>query len=222
MPVRHLCALLLALLLPGMVHAEEFRVEDHYRLISGHRLSARDHITVIEFFSYDCRQCLELSGLLNNWQKQIPPNVTYSRVPFVRQDSRLPFAKIYYTLLALRRFGSLHEEIYRAYSDNEIDFGDEQSISDWMEQHGVDPYSFLQVFNSPGVYQKAVRAKKLAQQLDVRSAPSLVVGSKFVISAELADNDSEVMMLVLDKLIESTRVDTLNQGQKILTPPPSN
>jgi hypothetical protein len=30
------------------------------------------------------------------------------------------------------------------------------------------------------------------------------------------------MMLVLDKLIERTRVDTLNQGQKILTPPPSN
>ena len=184
----------------GAVHAEP-NLENSYRVIYPKTERSEGRIEVIEFFSYYCAPCSELHPLLLEWLKNKPKNVSFRRVPIVRRDEMLPAAKLYYSLETLRALDRLHADVYRAVQANEIDFKNDKAVAAWAEAQGLDGYTFLDIYKSPLIYNKAIVAKKLATEYEVRSAPSLAVDGQAITSAELVGSIPGLIP-VLNKLIE--------------------
>src|SRR5438270_5009065 len=58
-------------------------------------------IEVIEFFWYGCIHCYNLEPLIENWEKKLPSDVQFRRVPAVINERWAQDAAIFYSLEAL-------------------------------------------------------------------------------------------------------------------------
>lgn len=161
-------------------------------------------IEVIEFFYYGCSHCYDLEPYLKKWMGVAPKDVAFRRIPAVFRDDWAPLTKTFYTLEALGELNRLHGDVFEAIHVKQINLNNEQTLFDWMEQHGVNRKKFADTYNSFSVNSRVEFAKKLTKAYGVQGTPSLVVDGKYLTGPGLTGSHESAMQ-VLDQLIEKAR-----------------
>jgi protein dithiol oxidoreductase (disulfide-forming) len=157
-------------------------------------------VEVVEFFSYGCPHCAHLHPPLKKWVAELPSNAVFVRVPvsFGRREWGT-LTRAYYALESIGALARVDDALFGALHEQRQPLFDEESLTAWVAQQGVDAQKFRDAFNSSAVSQKAMRAEQMSRDYQVSSVPTLVVAGKYVVSGktheELLANASSVINL---------------------------
>lgn len=178
--------------------------KDYRPVIPPQPTETGNKIEVIEFFFYGCSHCYDLEPYLKKWLSSAPKDVAFRRVPAVFRDDWIPLTKTFYTLEALGELNRLNEAVFEAIHVKHINLSDEQTLLEWMAQHGVDRKKFADVYNSFSINNRALFAKNLTRAYGVEGTPSLVVDGKYLTGPGMTGSHESAMQ-VLEQLIDKAR-----------------
>jgi thiol:disulfide interchange protein DsbA len=162
---------------------------------------------VIEFFSYACPHCNDLSPHINQWAAKLPADVVFKRVavgfnnPFYQTMARL-----YYSLEALGELQRLDAAVFHAIHEKGLKLVDEKSIAEWVTAQGVDAKKFSDAYNSFGVATKTKRADQIAQAAKITGVPALVIDGRYLVIGREVKTHTDLLALA-DKVIDKRRAE---------------
>lgn len=170
-----------------------------YTLLSPPQPTETRKIEVLEFFFYGCPHCYRVHPLLSEWEKTMPKDVELTFVPTVFRDSWEPMARTFYALQSMGQREQLHDALYRAWNEDNIDLSDEAKIAAFLARHGVDAAKFSAAYNSFTVQSQVTRAEQMIRSYRINGTPTFVVDGKYVIEgmqpADLIRALKEVIVL---------------------------
>lgn len=149
-----------------------------YQLIQAQSSSPK--IEIIEFFSYACPHCYELDPLLKEWEKKLPKDVEFHRIPAPGNPTWAALAYTFYTLEALGVLNNLHTPIFDAIHVDKIDLTNEVQLKAWLTKQQVDYKKFTDARNSFAVQTKVNKAKQWMIAYSLSSVPTIVVDGRYV------------------------------------------
>jgi thiol:disulfide interchange protein DsbA len=168
-------------------------------------------VEVIEFFMYHCPVCNALEPLFEEWVKKEGDRITVRRIHFPTTGPADPEARLYLTLEALGRLGDMHEKVFKAVHVDHIRLNKDDVIIDWVAKNGIDRAKFLDTWNSFGVTMRLRQLQRIADNYQADSAPTLVVGGRFLTNPGLLSRQMEgaaredvfkATLNVADKLVD--------------------
>ncbi len=197
--IKAVALLLGATLLPisAMAMPEAFIAGVHYKptaqLLA---TSTEDKVEVIEMFSYACPHCFHLEPYVAKWEKTLPDNVVFIRVPAIFRDSWLELAKLYYTAEATGDLEKLHPLIFDAIHVKKRRMVTEDDMLDFVADQGIDRDSFEKMMNSFAVKAKVKKALIMSQISGITGVPSMIVNGKYISDAPMAGGQENLLKAV--------------------------
>ncbi len=186
------------LLLAGPVHAFDEGI-DYRTLDQKQSTQTGEKVEVLELFWYGCPHCYQLEPALDRWLARKPDYVEFQRMPAVLGNGWENHARVYFTAEMLGVLDRLHVPFFKALHDEKQRLFDEDSITDWFADRGVDREAFSRAFNSFIVDMKMRRSKQYGHRVGLDGVPSFIVNGKFLTSPTITAG-SERMFQVLDFL----------------------
>ena len=162
-------------------------------------------IEVIEFFWYGCPHCNAFEPTLDAWQKKLPADVLFRRVPVGFRDE--PYGthqRIYYALETMGLIPTMHRKVFYAIHGERQRLDKAPEIAAFMAKNGVDSAKFLEVFNSFSVQTKARQARQLSAAYKIDGVPALGVQGRYFTSGSMAGTN-EAALSVVDFLVQKVR-----------------
>jgi protein dithiol oxidoreductase (disulfide-forming) len=169
-----------ALFISGVAIAEPVLGKD-YKILNPAQPTSTKKIEVLEFFFYGCSHCFHLHPKLSEWEKTMPKDVELTFVPTVFRESWEPMANTFYALESIGQLHQLHDPLYRAWNEQNMQLLDADKIADFVSQHGVDRAKFSAAYSSFSMQSKVTRAKQMIRSYSISGTPTLVVDGKYVI-----------------------------------------
>lgn len=161
-------------------------------------------IEVVEFFWYSCPHCNAFEPKLSAWVKNLPPEVSFRRVPVAFRDDFVPQQRLYYTLEALGKVDELHAKVFHAIHVERQATNREDTILAFAQKNGLDRAKFQELYNSFSVSTKARRAKQLQDQYEVDGVPAMGVAGRYYTDGTMAGSMDRVLQVV-DYLVAEVR-----------------
>ncbi|HWH74295.1 MAG TPA: thiol:disulfide interchange protein DsbA/DsbL [Methylibium sp.] len=197
-----------SLLLPAAARAQQrIPVEgQHYVKVSPRQPTLDPkRIDVVEFFWYGCPHCHSFEPALDAWQKKLPADVVFRRMPVAFRE--VPFVlhqKLYFAIESLGLVEQLHRRVFYAMHVERNRLATPEAIGEFVAKNGVDPVKFLDVMNSFGVQSKARQATALSAGYRVDGTPTLGIDGRWFTSGSL-EGSNEGALQVADYLIALAR-----------------
>ncbi len=210
--LRRLLPLVVAVLaLPPLAatgQVAEFQEGTHYlRLKSPQPVESGARIEVLEFFSYGCPHCGDLDPELQAWQKAMPADVAFRRVPVgFGRESWDNLGKAYYTLEALGEEPRLTPEAFAAIHRGGTNLSSPKAFFDWAASKGLDRKKVEDMFNSFAIAGKMNKANQLAKAYAVQSVPVVFVDGKFQLSSDKVGSHAK-MPAAINSLVAKARAE---------------
>ena len=203
-----LAVLALAAIAPFPAAAQALVEGQHYiRLKNPQPVDSGKKIEVLEFFSYGCPHCRDLDPELVAWQKTIPADVEFRRVPVdYGREQWAVLAKAYYTLEALGAEEKLTPEVFTALHDKKTPLFQDKAFFDWAASKGLDRKKVEDTYNSFGVTSKFNRSRAIAKTYNVQSVPLVIVDGKFQVSSDKVGSHAG-MPAAINQLIAKARAE---------------
>jgi thiol:disulfide interchange protein DsbA len=161
-------------------------------------------IEVIEFFWYGCPHCNSFEPTLDAWQKKLPADVAFRRVPVAFREAYTPHQQIYYALEAMGKVEAMHRRVFYAIHNDRQRLEKIDEITALMEKNGIDKAQFLEVYNSFSVQTKAKQATRLAEAYKIDGVPAMGINGRFFTSGTLAGSLDKALQ-VTEFLIQTQR-----------------
>jgi thiol:disulfide interchange protein DsbA len=161
-------------------------------------------VEVLEFFSYACPHCSAFEPTLDNWARQLPPDVVFRRVPVPFLMNAENFQRTYYALESLGLVAAVQLKLFRAIHIDRQRLEKPEDIAAFVGKNGGDEAKFLAAFKSFSVATAVSRAKKAMADYKVDSVPMLVIHGRYVTSPVLAGGGPQALA-VADQLIQRSR-----------------
>jgi len=160
--------------------------KNYTRLKNPQAVNAGDKIEVLEFFSYGCPHCADLDPVLVQWQKTLPADVVFRRVPVgFGRESWDNLGKAYYTLEALGVEQKLAPEVFAAIHRGNVRLDMPKTFFDWAAGKGLDRKKVEDMFNSFAIAGKMNKAnQEAAKTYQVQSVPLVIVDGKFMTASD--------------------------------------
>ena len=199
-------ALLIACAASAAVGAEvqaEFQEGTHYReLPIAVETQDADKIEVVEVFSYACIHCYTLEPSLAAWERTLPEDVLFRRLPLAT-SRLLPLAQAYFTAETLGVVERIHLPLFQAIHENGIDMTQQRYIRRLFENEAqVTQEDFERVFESFGIRSRVSQADAQARAYRIMATPTLVVNGRYI--AETTTGPQS-MFRVVEYLIDRER-----------------
>src|SRR5690606_16440285 len=134
-------------------------------------------------FWYGCPGCYQFDPLIEHWKLTLSANVAFSRLPVLWSDWHEIHARAYYTARRLDLMEHMHSALFHTIHRESMAWRGEAELQDVFVAHGVSAGDFTQTYNSFGVTSSINRARNMARQYGLRTAPSLVVNGKYLVAA---------------------------------------
>jgi thiol:disulfide interchange protein DsbA len=165
----------------------------HYKPTT-QRIATSDEkvVEVIELFSYSCPHCFNLDPQVDEWEKTLPANVTFSRVPAIFRDSWLQLARVFYAAEATGDLEKLHSVIFSAIHVEKRRLETEEQLLDFVAEQGIDRDMFAKTMNSFSVKGKVKKALLLSQTSGITGVPAMMVNGKYIVDAPMAGGMPEI------------------------------
>ncbi len=161
-------------------------------------------IEVLEFFWYGCIHCYNLEPLIEGWEKKLPKDVQFRRVPAVFNQRWAHDASIFYAFEALGVLPKLHRPFFDAIHRDSLRTDNQQALAEWLQNHGVDPKKFNDTLKSFGVQSKTRRAIQLTTAYKIDGTPAMAVHGRYTVSADQG-RSREGMLKAVEQLVETVR-----------------
>ncbi len=163
-----------------------------------------DKIEVVALFWYGCPHCYQLEPTLDAWQKKLPEDVNFIRVPAMFGGIWNLHGQLYYSLEAIGATEQLHAVIFDVIQNNKQRLATAAEITDFVVKQGIDKDSFEKAWNSFAVKSQLQKAKRLAIAYQISGVPALVVNGKYTFDIASAGGLKETTE-VADYLITHER-----------------
>ena len=161
-------------------------------------------VEVLEFFSYACPHCSSFEPTLEAWEKQLPAEVVFRRVPVAFLMNADNFMRTYYALETIGAVQAMQLKIFRAIHIERKRLETGEDIAAFVGANGGDSAKFLAAFKSFTVNTSVARAKKLMADYKVESVPTLIVHDRWMTSPSQAGTP-ERALAVVDQLVQRVR-----------------
>ena len=198
------------LLLCSRASAQEQRsdlMEDvDYVVIPRQRLSDTERIEVAYFFYYGCQWCFQFEPLIAEWLKRKPVDVSFKRIPALRNTRWSTLTRAFYAFDALGLLPKLHTKAFNAFHADEVNLQSESELFDWVARQGVDRRRFEEAFRSDAVTSHMMESRALTDAFHIESTPSVAVDGRYVTSSGLAGGTG-ALMAVVEELIVMVRAE---------------
>jgi thiol:disulfide interchange protein DsbA len=195
--IRIVAVLLCVLAAPAYAQIEN---QDYRKLAPPQPTATPDKVEVIEFFSYGCPHCYALQTQIGKWVAELPPNVSFVRIPvsFGRREWG-QLSRAYYALEATGDLARLDNALFDGIHKERRPLFDEDHLAAWAAEHGVDAGEFRAAFESPGVSAQAMRAEQLSREYKVDSIPHMVIDGKYVALGKTHEEMLKIARQLVDK-----------------------
>ena len=194
-----------SLMAPARAQGGPVEGKHYVRLSQPLPAPAGGKIEVIEFFWYGCPHCNAFEPALDAWQKKLPADVAFRRVPVAfRDEPYTTHQRIFYALEALGKVEAMHRKVFYAIHSDRQRLDKAPDIAAFMAKNGIDAPKFLEVFNSFSVQTKARQANQLAAAYKIDGVPAIGVQGRYFTSGSLAGTN-EAALGVADFLIQRVR-----------------
>ena len=196
-----------ALTSAGVARAQsEFIEGTHYVKLSQPGPAPADgKIEVVEFFWYGCPHCHAFEPALDAWQKKLPADVAFRRIPVAfREEPFVAHQRLFFALDALGLVDTLHRKVFNAIHLDRMRLDKLPEIVAFVTKNGVDGAKFTEAFNSFSVQTKIRQAKQLAEAYRIDGVPTLGIQARFYTSGSLAGS-ADRTLAVADYLIQRSR-----------------
>jgi thiol:disulfide interchange protein DsbA len=148
------------------------------------QVEADGKIEAVEFFWYGCIHCYNLEPSVEKWEKTLPKDVQFRRVPAVFNDRWALDAAIFYTFEAMGLLEKLHKPFFDAIHRGGLRTDNRQALNEWLQKQGVDPAKFDATMKSFGVQSKTRRAAQLTALYKIEGTPAMAVHGRYTVSTE--------------------------------------
>jgi thiol:disulfide interchange protein DsbA len=198
---------LTGLSLPAGVWAQGVPVEGRQYVKVSPRQPTMDpkKIDVVEFFWYGCPHCYSFEPALDAWQKKLPADVAFRRMPVAFRPT--PFVlhqQLYFAIETMGLVETLHRKVFYAMHVERNPLDSVELIGEFVAKNGVDKAKFIEVMNSFGVQTKARQAAALSAGYKIDGTPALGIDGRFFTSGSLVGSN-EGALAVADYLIAQAR-----------------
>jgi thiol:disulfide interchange protein DsbA len=165
----------------------------------------RKKVDVVEFFAYSCSHCYAFEAAVHAWQKKLPADVLFRRVPVAFREGPLVLQqKLYFALEALGLVEQLHGKVFDAIHAQRQRLDTIEEIGSWATRHGADRPRLLETINSFSIAGKARQASQMVDAYGVEGTPSLAVDGRWLTSGSHAGSNPK-SLAVADHLITVAR-----------------
>ena len=162
-------------------------------------------IEVVEFFWYGCPHCHAFEPALEAWQKRLPADVAFRRIPVAfREEPFVAHQRLFFALDAMGLVDTMHRKVFNAIHLDRMRLDKLPEILAFVTKNGVDGAKFSDAFNSFSVQTKIRQAKQLSEIYRIDGVPTLGIQSRFYTSGSLAGT-AERTLAVADYLIDRSR-----------------
>ncbi len=167
-------------------------------------------VEVLEFFNYACPHCYEFEPNLKTWLKNKPKKAEFRYVPAVFNERMIPLAKIYYALEEMALLDKLHDKVYYAIHQQQLNLTEREVLLKWMGEQGVDTKKFESTFDSFSVNNKVQRAAQMTRSYHIPGTPYLIIGGRYMTGPSMTvgangNVDQVRLMQVLNELIDMSQ-----------------
>lgn len=160
-------------------------------------------IEVIEFFLYTCPACFAFDPQLEAWVHQLPPDVSFRRVPVGTQLMHKLHQRMFYALQAMGALSpTVHAGIFNAFHRGGAQVTDEAEAVALVARLGVDSARFKQTLGSFAIQNKVNQGLKLAEQSGSDGVPTLIVAGRWRTGPGMA---GQQVLAVADFLVNQAR-----------------
>ena len=111
-------------------------------------MSDTERIEVVYFFYYGCQWCYQFEPFVDDWLKKKPVDVSFRRVPALRNTKWVALTRAYYAFEALDLLPRLHAKAFRAFHKEDVNLQSEGTLFDWVAKQGINRDRFEEVFHS--------------------------------------------------------------------------
>ncbi|MDB6061894.1 MAG: disulfide bond formation protein DsbA [Verrucomicrobiaceae bacterium] len=217
---------LAALLLVPMAHAqapvEPFKEGTNYfRIDEPVRPRDPKKIEVVEVFWYGCPHCFRFDPMVKAWQKKLPADVDFYRLPVIWNSVTELHARAFYTAQALGKLDQLHDPLFAALNEQGNPLNSQERVAQLFANYGVTAEQFDKAFNSFGVTSQVNQAKARTLSYRIEGTPELIVAGKFRVNGKALSSPNgteqashEKMLQAADFLIQQERKAQQNPVKK--------
>ncbi|KTD62233.1 thiol:disulfide interchange protein DsbA/DsbL [Legionella spiritensis] len=198
--------LVIALLLPFHLFAEDFVAGKDYEVLKGeHSATIQPPVKVTEFFSYGCPWCYRIESGLQGWVKQQNGQISFTRVPVVFNNDWSYYAKAYYTAALLGLDNKLNPLLFKAVQDKQAHLNNTDAMITFFTEHGVDNATAQSAFkNSTTIDMQLNQGGVLMARFHVNAVPAIVVNDQYKTDLQMAQ-DEQRLFKILDYLVRLSR-----------------
>lgn len=177
-----------------------------YVVIPRQRLSNTERIEVAYFFYYGCQWCFKFEPVIGDWLKQKPVDVSFRRIPALRNTRWITLTRAYYAFDALGLLPKLHAKAFNAFHRDDVNLQSESELFDWVARQGVDRKRFEEVFRSDVVTTRMMDSRALTDAFQIESTPSVAVDGRYLTNSGMTGGVGQ-LMTVVDELVRLARAE---------------
>ena len=177
-----------------------------YVVIPRQRLSNTERIEVAYFFYYGCQWCFKFEPVIGDWLKQKPVDVSFRRIPALRNTRWITLTRAYYAFDALGLLPKLHAKAFNAFHRDDVNLQSESELFDWVARQGVDRKRFEEVFRSDAVTTRMMDSRALTDAFQIESTPSVAVDGRYLTNSGMTGGVGQ-LMVVVDELVRLARAE---------------
>lgn len=160
---------------------------------------------VLEFFAYGCSHCNAFEPVLDAWQKKLPPDVLFRRIPVAfREGTMVLHQKLYFALETLNLVDRVHHKVFDAIHGQKQRLETEDEIGAFAAKNGVDRARLLETMNSFAVAGRTKQASQLITGYEIEATPSMGVNGRWLTSGSQAGSNAK-SLVVVDYLVGVAR-----------------
>jgi protein dithiol oxidoreductase (disulfide-forming) len=223
--IRAIALTVVAMLLMPLAHAQlpaaAFKEgESYYRIDQPVRPRDPKKIEVVEVFWYGCPHCYRFDPMVKAWEKKLPADVDFYRLPVIWNSVTELHARAFYTAQALGAMNKLHDPLFNALNDQGNPLNSEERLAQLFGNYGITAEQFKKTFDSFGVTSQVNQAKARTLSYRIEGTPELIVAGKFRVTGKAFGGTGstehgmqEKMLQAVDYLIEQER-NTLQPSAK--------
>lgn len=177
----------------------------HYQAVSP-RQPTRDpkRVEVIEFFAYSCHHCHDFEPALDDWQRKLPTDVLFRRIPVAFRDDLVVHNELYFALETLGLIERLHRKVFEAVHGSRGGLKTPQDIAAFLQSQRADPAPMLATMQSFAVAAKVKQAFALANGYRIEGTPALGIDGRWLTAGSMAGSNAR-SLLVAEYLVALAR-----------------
>lgn len=195
-------ALFSLVFLTSFAFANDYAPGKGYELISNPQPVLADGRThVEEVFWFGCPHCFHLEPSIEKWEKSLPSNVSFTKMPASFNKTWASHAQLFYTVEALGLSKKLNPAIFKAlHLEKQRLLNQAEQREFVVANSDTTAEQFDKTYRSFSVKSQIKRADKRVRNYQITGVPAVVVNGKYLVSVSTAGSEEEFFN-VLNHLI---------------------